>query len=48
MIQTVSFYENPDLVFRPENSNRRQAESAALKLYKKLVKQGDLDVASFV
>ena len=32
MIQTASFYEDPELVFGAENLNRKQAEGVALKL----------------
>ena len=44
MVQTVSYYEDPCRVFRAENSNTRQAEAAAVRLYRKLVRDGNLEI----
>ena len=36
LLQKMAYYENPLEIYKPENSNKIQAQAAALRLYKKL------------
>ena len=38
----MEYYENPTTLYTPQNSNKAQAESNSLRLYKKIVKIGKL------
>ena len=35
LLQKMEYYENPTTLYTPQNSNRAQAESNSLRLYKK-------------
>ena len=43
LIQKLEYYENPSTLYTPEHSNKKQAESNSLRLYKKLVKNNKLE-----
>ena len=42
LLQKMEYYENPTKLYTPKNSNKAQAESNSLRLYKKLIKNGKL------
>ena len=43
LLQKMAYYENPLVIYKPENSNKKQAQAASLRLYKKLLKNGKLE-----
>ena len=43
LLQKMEYYEDPTTLYTPQNSNKAQAESNSLRLYRKLVKNGKLE-----
>ena len=43
LLHKLEYYENPSTIYTPQYSNKAQAESNSLRLYKKLVKNGKLE-----